>query len=246
MKRGDAEFGWLTERPIAHRGLHDMNRQCWENTLPAFERACRKRYAIECDVTISADGVPVVIHDTNLVRLTGQYGWTYRHSARTLRSMKVGRTGDHVPLLQDLLDLVDGRVPLIIELKAARRFDGPLVEAVANALASYQGKAAMMSFDRHLVRRFPADAAAIPTGLTAEGLSEKSIEAHFSMLAHGIGFVSYQVTALQNRFVAFARDRLSMPLIAWTIRDPETARFARSQGAQITFEGFEPPIADLP
>src|SRR5690606_30202295 len=139
MKRDDAELRWLTERPIAHRGLHDMNRECWENTLPAFERACRKGYAIECDVTVSADGVPVVIHDTNLVRLTGKYGWVYRYPARSIRSMKIGRTGDHVPLLDDLLDLVDGRVPIVIELKAVRRFDGPLVEAVAKALYGYQG-----------------------------------------------------------------------------------------------------------
>lgn len=242
MKRDDAELRWLTERPIAHRGLHDMNRECWENTLPAFERACRKGYAIECDVTVSADGVPVVIHDTNLVRLTGKYGWVYRYPARSIRSMKIGRTGDHVPLLDDLLDLVDGRVPIVIELKAVRRFDGPLVEAVAKALYGYQGNAAIMSFDHHLVRRFRADAQGIPAGLTAEGLGVKAIESHFSMLAHGISFVSYHVRELPNRFVDFVRDRLSMPLLSWTVRDEETAAMARRLGSQITFEGFEPVI----
>src|SRR5690606_20365991 len=196
MSSGDSGLDWLTERPIAHRGLHDLNRECWENTLPAFERACRKGYAIECDVTISADGVPVVIHDTNLVRLTGKYGWTYRHSARTLRSMRIGRTRDHIPLLRDLLDLVDGKVPLLIELKSARRFDGPLVEAVAHALADYPGKAAIMTFDHHLIRRFPTDAGETPTGITAEGLDDRAMEAHFSMLAYGVGFVSYRVGAL--------------------------------------------------
>jgi glycerophosphoryl diester phosphodiesterase len=240
MTIGTHDLGWLMERPIAHRGLHDMNRECWENTLSAFERACRKGYAIECDVTISADGVPVVIHDTNLVRLTGQYGWVYRHSARTLRTMRIGRTKEQVPLLQDMLDLVDGRVPLVIELKGARRFDGPLVEAVANALAGYGGKAAIMSFDHHLVRRFPADADGIPVGLTAEGLSDKEIEGHFAMLAHGLSFVSYNVHQLENRFVDFARDRLSMPVISWTIRDAQTAERARRLGTQITFEGFDP------
>ena len=235
-----ADVGWLMERPIAHRGLHDLNRECWENTLTAFERACRKGYGIECDVTISADGVPVVIHDTNLVRLTGKYGWVYRHSAGSLRSMTIGRTRDHVPLLADILDLVDGRVPLVIELKGVRRYDGPLVEAVANALRTYQGKAAIMSFDHHLVRRFAGDAVGIPAGLTAEGQTQKAIESHFSMLAHGLSFVSYRVGDLPNRFVEFVRDRLAMAAIAWTVRDSKTALHARRHGAQITFEGFDP------
>jgi hypothetical protein len=134
-------------------------------------------------------------------------------------------------------------VPLLIELKGTRNFDGPLVEAVAKALYGYQGRAAIMSFDHHLVRRFAADAEGIPAGLTAEGSSDKAIEAHFSMLANGISFVSYQVREIPNRFAAFVRDRLSMPLISWTIRDAATAQKAHRLGAQITFEGFEPALA---
>lgn len=240
---GTGGAGWISERPIAHRGLHDMNRECWENTLPAFERACQKGYAIECDVTISADGVPVVIHDTNLVRLTGQYGWVYRHSAKSLASMKIGRSEARIPLLRDLLDLVAGRVPLIIELKGAPRFDGPLVEAVARSLRDYPGKAAIMSFDHHLVRRFPGDAPGIPVGLTAEGLQARAIERHFSMLAYEIDFVSYNVKELDNPFVAFVRDRLSLPVICWTVRTAGDVAEAARFGCQITFEGFEP---DLP
>jgi glycerophosphoryl diester phosphodiesterase len=60
------ELSWLTARPIAHRGYHDMNNRVWENTLSAFERAAQKGYAIECDVHLSSDGVPVVFHDTTL------------------------------------------------------------------------------------------------------------------------------------------------------------------------------------
>lgn len=237
------DIGWLTKRPIAHRGLHDMNRQCWENTLSAFDRACRKGYAIECDVTISADGVPVVFHDTNLLRLTGKAGRVYRRSASKLRTMKIGRTDDHIPLLQDMLDLVEGRVPVIIELKGVSRHDGPLVEAVARALYDYDGLAAIMSFDHHLVRRFRADAPGIPTGLTAEGTTQKELEAHFSMLAHDISFVSYDVRGLPNRFIDFTRDRLSMPFVTWTVRDADAAELTRRHGGQITFEGFEPDIS---
>ena len=69
------DIAWLEERPVAHRGYHDLNKTRWENTLSAFAAADRKDYAIECDVHLSADGVPVVFHDHELKRLTGQDGY---------------------------------------------------------------------------------------------------------------------------------------------------------------------------
>ena len=60
------DLSWLTARPIAHRGFHDMNKTRWENTLSAFAAAVERGYAIECDVHLSSDGVPVVIHDDDL------------------------------------------------------------------------------------------------------------------------------------------------------------------------------------
>ena len=69
-----AELAWLTERPIAHRGYHDMNNRVWENTLSAFARAGEHGYAIECDVHLSSDGVPVVFHDDTLTPRTVTYG----------------------------------------------------------------------------------------------------------------------------------------------------------------------------
>ena len=68
------DLSWLTARPIAHRGLHDLNKSCWENTLSAFERAAARGYAIECDVHLSAEGDVVVFHDNTLDRLTGTNG----------------------------------------------------------------------------------------------------------------------------------------------------------------------------
>jgi len=75
------KIAWLVERPIAHRGLHDMNRKVWENTLSAFRRAMEKNFAIECDVHLSADRVPVVIHDGELKRLTGTDGFVWQRTA---------------------------------------------------------------------------------------------------------------------------------------------------------------------
>lgn len=237
------DLAWLTERPIAHRGLHDLNRTRWENTLPAFDAAARKGYAIECDVHLARDGVPVVFHDEDLKRLAGVEGFVHEKTAPELGACRIGGTEDCVPSLDGLLDLVDGRVPLVIELKGVRGRDQGLVAAVGEALARYKGKAAIMSFDHWLIREFAAKAPGIPAGLTAFGTKDAEMELHFSMLAHGISFVSYGVSDLPNRFVRFVREKLGMPVITWTVRDQAGVERTFAHADQMTFEGFEPPTA---
>jgi glycerophosphoryl diester phosphodiesterase len=233
-------ISWLADRPIAHRGYHDGNKSCWENTLSAFEAAIARNYAIECDVHLSADGTPVVFHDHDLKRLTGAGGLLLDKTAAELAQMKVGGTSDHVPTLAEMLALVQGRVPLVIELKGTPGKDDKLVERVAATLAGYRGKAAIMSFSHALIRRFATDAPGIPGGLTAEGRGGMDLEGHFSMLAHPIAFCSFAIKDLPNPFVSFVREKMSMPVITWTVRDrtAEEATFAHAD--QMTFEGFEP------
>lgn len=236
------DLAWLTERPIAHRGLHDLNHDVWENTLPAFKRATKKNFAIECDVHLTADNEVVVFHDNALGRLTGTDGFISQRTAAEMTALRVGGTKDHPPLLSQLLDTVDGKVPLIIELKGIPGYDDGLVEAVGRHLEHYQGKAAIMSFDHWLIRQFPK-LPDIPAGLTALGTDNKDFEAHFSMLGHGIDFVSYCLAHLPNPFVTYVRKRLNMPLITWTVRDEAAMRLSAQHQGQITFEGFDPEIA---
>jgi len=233
-------LGWLTKRPIAHRGFHDLNRKRWENTLSAFDAAAKKGYAIECDVMLSGDGVPVIFHDHDLQRLASQGGLVWQKTAAEMGALSIGGTGDHAPTLAETLKLVAGRVPMVIELKGIPGHDDGLVEAVATLLRAYKGKAAIMSFDHWLIRQFPDKAAGIPAGLTAWGDKPHEIEAHFSMLANGISFTSYHYGHLPNRFVSFVRETLKMPVITWTVRDGEAVRITFEYADQMTFEGFEP------
>ena len=235
-----AELAWLTERPIAHRGYHDMNNRIWENTLSAFARAVEHGYAIECDVHLSSDGVPVVFHDDTLTRLTGTDGYIWQRTAAEMAALRIGGTADRAPRLAEMLELVAGRVPLVIELKGIPGHDDGLVQAVARELEGYRGKAAIMSFDHWLIREFKREAPHIPAGLTAGGAKEHEIEAHFSMLAHGIDFVSYGIAHLPNRFISFVRERLSMPVITWTVRDETAVQATFAHADQMTFEGFQP------
>jgi glycerophosphoryl diester phosphodiesterase len=231
---------WLTKRPVAHRGLHDLNKKVWENTLSAFQRAVDKNFAIECDVHLSSDRVPVIIHDSDLTRLTGTDGFVWQRTAAELQALKVGGTRDRIPLLSELLHLVRGKVPLFVELKGMAGYDEGLVEAVGAALKDYKGKVAIMSFDHWLIRDFKKYMPDIPAGLTAYGRENQLIEAHFAMLAHGLDFTSYAAGDLPNPFVSFVRDRLKMPVITWTIRDKPAVDLTFKYADQMTFEGFDP------
>ena len=168
-------ISWLKKRPIAHRGFHDMNKTRWENTLSAFDAAARRGYAIECDVHLTLDGEVVVFHDNDLKRLAGVEGYVWQRTAAELGALRIGGTDDHVPTLGEMLALVRGRVPIVIELKGIPGKDDGLVGKVAAALANYKGKVAIMSFDHWLVRRFPVEAPGIPAGLTAWGDKEHEL-----------------------------------------------------------------------
>ena len=160
-------------------------------------------------------------------------------SAAELNQLKVGGTDDHIPTLAEMLARVRGRVPLVIELKGVEGKDTGLVAAVAQTLEGYRGEAAIMSFDHWLVRRFADDAPGIPAGLTAEKRTVPALEAHFSMLAHPISFVSFGVSDLPNPFVSFVREKLAMPVITWTVRNEEARAATFAHADQMTFEGFE-------
>lgn len=235
-----SDLAWLTARPIAHRGLHDMNKTRWENTLAAFEAAAASNYAIECDVHITLDGEVVVFHDTDLKRLTGTEGYVWQRTGAEMTALTVGGTAEHVPTLAQMLELVAGRVPLVIELKGTPGHDDGLVAAVCKQLRRYKGKVAIMSFDHWLIRDFPKHAGDIPTGLTAWGSKPHEVEMHFPMLMHGVSFVSYALDQLPNAFATFVKRELGMPVITWTVRDAAAVAKTYAEGDQITFEGFDP------
>ena len=142
---------WLVARPIAHRGLHDLARDQPENTIAAFTAAIRAGYAIECDVRLSADGVPVIFHDDDLNRLTAESGPVDHRSAEELGRIHVLGSQEVIPTLDDMLAEVMGRVPLIIEMKPAGPRGPELAREVVKRVQNYDGPVALMSFDSDLV-----------------------------------------------------------------------------------------------
>ena len=136
----------------AHRGLHDGNRgDTPENSLLAFEKACKAGFGIELDVQLSRDGVVMVFHDYTLVRMTGKEGKVCEYDASELQSLSLASTEQRIPTFSEVLSLVDGRVPLLIELKG-ESMDSSLCPKVAELLKDYKGEYCIESFNPMLVR----------------------------------------------------------------------------------------------
>lgn len=236
-----AGIEWLTERPIAHRGLHDGNRSVFENSRSAFLAAIEGGYAIECDVQLSGDHVPVVFHDDTLDRLTARKGAVRGLSAAELTTLRLGDGDDTIPTLADLLALVAGRVPLVVELKGdSEGADAGYVEAVAKVAAGYGGALAFMSFDPWLLAQSDALGGRYPIGLTAEGTRPETLEDHKRVFAGRCDFTSYNVHHLPNPFVDWVRAERNAPVISWTVRSPAEMAKSALHADQITFEGFRP------
>ena len=243
------KLGWLTARPIAHRGLHDISAGIVENTASAFRAAIAGNYGIETDLQISADGEAMVHHDDALGRLTEGTERLEAMSAAQIKAARFKVGSDRILTLDELLDLVGGRVPLLLELKS--RFDGDrtLAKRVAAVLSGYRGPAAAMSFDPDPVETLAATAPAITRGITAERHydwlpASSATRARLALFLHTPRsrpqFIAYSAADLPSFAPWVARRFFATPILTWTVRsEAERARIS-SYADQIIFEQFAP------
>lgn len=247
---GFRDLAWLTARPIAHRGLHDRSRAILENTASAFAAAIEHGYAIECDLQLTRDGEAVVFHDETLDRLTEQKGRVIDRTAEELQEIPLRGTRDRMQRLEELLRQVDGRAPLVIELKS--HWDGStrLAERALDVLAAYRGRHALMSFDPDLVAAVADGDPDTVRGIVADRVTGKEYQGlpfprrlelrtldHFARSRPH--FLSYHAAGLPYGPARTLR-QLGMPVICYTIRSQAEAARARRYCDQITFEGFLP------
>ena len=239
-------------RPIAHRGLHDKTAGRPENSPAAFQAAVDAGYGIELDVQLSADGQAMGFHDYDLGRLTGEKGPLARRSAAELGRIALINGTDTIPTLAQVLALVRGRVPLLIEIKdqdgAVGPNVGPLEAAVAADLAGYAGPVAVMSFNPHAVAAMARLAPKVARGLTVGGpgdstyhnlaaarIAELTGVAAFDRV--GACFISHDRELLGREPVTRLKAR-GVPILCWTVRSPAQEAEARKVADNITFEGY--------
>jgi glycerophosphoryl diester phosphodiesterase len=243
---------WLTARPVAHRGLHDRARGIIENMPGAAAAAIDGHFSIECDIQLTADGEAMVHHDDALGRLTEGSGALLGLTSGELKAVKFKDTSEQMMSLADLCALVNGRVPILIEVKS--RFDGDrqLVARMAQVLGTYTGPVAGMSFDPDQLVALRETMPALPRGIVAERTyaeadwPEATPEQRRGMryLRHALRtrphFVAYGVNDLPLPAPWIARHIFGLPLLTWTVRTSEQRERAGRYADQMIFEGFRP------
>lgn len=241
-------------RPIAHRGLHGPGAP--ENSAAAFRAAIAAGHGIELDVQPAADGTPLVFHDDTLDRMAGITGPVRGLTTAQAAGVRLAGTDEGIQTLAEVLELVAGRVPLLVEIKDQDGALGPapadLPRSVARVLNGYAGPVAVMSFNPHMVADFRAAAGGVAAGLTSCAFDRDDWpevpDARRASLARlddfdrvGASFVSHDHVDLANPAVTALRAR-GVPVLCWTIRSAADESAARRGADAITYEGYAPCV----
>lgn len=240
------------QAPLAHRGYHNRAEGRPENSPAAFIAAMIAGYGIELDVQISSDGQAMVFHDETLDRLTDESGPVNARTALELQSIRLKDGTDTIPTLPDILTLVAGRVPLLVEIKdqslSMGETDGRLETATAAALQGYIGPVAVMSFNPYSIAHMRDLAPEIPRGLTTAAYDPEAwaplplatcnrLRAIEDYDPTASTFISHEAADLENPRVIELKDR-GARILCWTIRSPEEEAQARKIAHNITFETY--------
>ena len=243
---------WLTARPVAHRGLHDISRGIVENMPGAVQAAIVGNFSIEVDIQLSADGEAMVHHDHALGRLTDATGELVERTAAELKALKFKDTDERMMALSDLCTIVGGRVPLVIEVKSHFDGDRKLVKRMADVLSTYDGPAVGMSFDPDQVLALRELLPSRPRGIVAQRSYEDEYWAKLTQaqrdsmlyLRHGFQtqpqFVAFKVDHLPAPAPWIARNVFGCALLGWTVRTAEQRTRVGQYADQMIFEGFVP------
>jgi glycerophosphoryl diester phosphodiesterase len=237
---------FLKTQPFAHRGLHGNGPDGElrvENSRAAFRAAIRLGHGIELDVQAASGGEAFVFHDAELERLTAARGALHARSAAELDGIKLAGTDEPIPRLDEILKLVAGRVPVLIEVKTRERHVAALCLSVRRALEGYRGAAAIMSFNPQVPHWFGENAPRIVRGLvvTEEGEATRTGQLKgfgkrwASMARAKPDFLAYDVRDLPSRFASAARTR-GIPVLTWTVRDAANERSAFNHADEAIYE----------
>lgn len=242
----------LLGRPVAHRGFHDIAAGRPENSRAAIRAAIDAGYGVEIDLQLTRDGQAMVFHDYDMGRLTGRPGPIRQISATEAAGVALLHgDGEGIPTLAEILDLVAGRVPLLIELKdqdgGMGPDVGPLEQATADALAGYRGAVAVMSFNPHSIAAMARLAPDLPRGLVTSAYDPTEWPLSLATCEQlrdipdfdrvGARFISHEVEDLSRPRVAELKER-GVPVLCWTVRSAEQEAEARRIADNITFEGY--------
>jgi glycerophosphoryl diester phosphodiesterase len=231
--------GWLSEWTYAHRGLHGPGRI--ENGPSAFRAAVEAGLGVECDIQRSADDWPMVFHDWDFARLVGRPEKTGALTRDEWRELAYLESEDRPMDLPELLAMIAGRVPLLIEIKSRRGYDVELsCQRVVDALGGYDGHHAVMSFDprvsRWLKRHSPHTVRGLVMREDEYGYTQKAWQRRMALWVAQPEFLAYHVAALPNPMTSALRDA-GIPVLTWTVNSPATRVVAAAHADAPIAEG---------
>ncbi|MET0313900.1 MAG: glycerophosphodiester phosphodiesterase family protein [Hansschlegelia sp.] len=243
---------WLFARPIAHRGLHDRAAGVIENTPTAVSRAIDAGYGVEIDVRETADGGAVIFHDKTLDRLTEETGPVIGRTVDELRRIPILGSPDRILTLDECLDLVSDRAPLVIEIKSPSGRDVDHARRVAETIAARGDRVALKSFNPHAIQIVRLYAPEVARGVIGEAFADDDPtwkhlgsrrRARARTLSHlrrtKPDFLSWDIEDIDRAEVAAFRAS-GKPVMSWTVKSPSDRERALRSADQIVFEGFLP------
>ena len=235
-------FGWN----YAHRGLHDQEKP--ENSMAAFRASLEAGYGIELDVHLLKDGNLAVIHDSSLLRVTGQERRVEDLTTEQLSDYHLNATQETIPQFRQVLDLYAGKAPLIVELKTVGNNVSALCQAACKMLDSYEGLYCMESFDPRVVRWLRKNRPDIVRGQLSENWMPQNIPYPWILkflMTHQLSnfytrpdFVAYKYEDRKELGTWVCRKVLRIPGVSWTLKTREQYDTAVKEGWIPIFEGF--------
>lgn len=242
-------FHWLFDRPIAHRGLH--NADLPENSMPAYENAIAHNFNIEIDVHLSKDKHLVVFHDASLKRVCGVNKKIKNCTLAELKTFRLLGTECTIPTFDEFLELVDGNVGILCEIKGVNPLDNSIVKATVERLKTYKGNIALQSFNFGAVK-YARKHSDIPTGELFTWCSPDTKKPRWwaagwmgKLGCAKIGkpqFIAYDIRACapnlsENKWLIKGSKKL--PVIVWTVNSRETVADAQKYASNIIFERLD-------
>lgn len=239
---------WFTKFPIAHRGWHWVG-GVDENSWEAIELAIQKDLPIEFDIHLSKDGVPYIHHDMNLMRMTGRDIIGTNLLSEELRRIHTTHSERGIPILKEVLNRVNGKVPLVIEIKRTRP-DFALEAATLEILKNYKGDFSIQGFDPGTLNYFRKEKVSFPLGLLSGSMKGEGLNPFLQVLLKSLclspflrpNYIGYEWSQLSKRAPQAIREKYEIPLIGWTVKDENARDFTLRWGDNIIFENI-PPIS---
>ena len=239
----------LTGWDYAHRGLYDNEHGIPENSMAAFRRAVDKGYGIELDVHLTADNQLVVFHDDTLTRMCGMNKKISSFLYSDLMQLRLLGTEEGIPLFKDVLELIDGKVPLIIELKVDGSNQNLLCPLVWQLLSRYKGDYCIESFHPFVLQWFKRHEPQVVRGQLSCNFFKENPHCDIvlflmsnlmtNFFTHP-DYIAYKYLDLDNPAVIYNRKLFHIMTVVWTIPGKPTYDRFKNKVDVMIFEGFEP------